>query len=92
MNFLTITYLTGDPPFITHINGNFCLHVLESIEKQESDDTERYDKGEGDYTFSARFCRGQYDECGREELAPYWDLEFISFVSSSEECNEDPVS
>lgn len=67
-----------DEPFICAVNGEVTVDALAGIEEELKGEHE-FSSGPGDYTYSAVWDDGQYDEMGRCELAPYWELTEIAF-------------
>lgn len=84
-----------DDPFICAVNGEVTVDALAEIEEELKGEHE-FSSGPGDYTYSAVWDDGQYDEMGRCELAPYWELteiafekpEFMSLVDEAESLPE----
>ncbi|OIN44540.1 hypothetical protein [Pseudomonas costantinii] len=73
----------GDDPFICAVNGEIGLHGLTMIEEQLSWDHE-FSRGPGEYIYEAAYDDGQYDEMGRCEIRPFWELTEISFEKHPE--------
>jgi hypothetical protein len=67
-----------DEPFICAVNGEVTVDALAKIEEGLNGEHE-FSSGPGDYTYIAVYDYGQYDEMGRCELAPYWELSEIAF-------------
>jgi hypothetical protein len=67
-----------DEPFICAVNGEVTVDALAGIEEELKGEHE-FSSGPGDYTYAATYDDGQYDEMGRCELAPYWELTEIAF-------------
>ena len=67
-----------DEPFICAVNGEVTVDALAEIEEELKGEHE-FSSGPGDYTYIAVWDDGQYDEMGRCELAPYWELSEIAF-------------
>jgi len=67
-----------DEPFICAVNGEVTVDALAEIEEELKGEHE-FSSGPGEYTYSAVWDDGQYDEMGRCELAPYWELSEIAF-------------
>lgn len=67
-----------DEPFICAVNGEVTVDALAEIEEELKGEHE-FSSGPGDYTYGAVWDDGQYDEMGRCELAPYWELTEIAF-------------
>lgn len=67
-----------DDPFICAVNGEVTVDALAEIEEELKGEHE-FSSGPGDYTYGAVWDDGQYDEMGRCELAPYWELTEIAF-------------
>lgn len=75
---VTVFICSDVEPFICEVNGKCTIAALEEIEK----DINEYhdDMGEaGNYTFECTWFPGQYDELGRCEQAPGWELGKIKF-------------
>lgn len=67
-----------DEPFICAVNGEVTVDALAEIEEWLKGEHE-FSSGPGDYTYGAVWDDGQYDDMGRCELAPYWELTEIAF-------------
>jgi hypothetical protein len=67
-----------DEPFICAVNGEVTVDALAEIEEELKGEHE-FSSGPGEYTYGAAYDDGQYDEMGRCELAPYWELTEIAF-------------
>lgn len=84
-NLQVTVFICADvEPFICAVNGKCTIDALEEIEK---DINECHDDmvEDGNYTFQCAWFPGQYDELGRCELAPGWELDQIKFEPM--ECN-----
>lgn len=67
-------------PFICGVDGGVTLDELKAIEKEFIDNHQ--DNGchqDGNYRIKCSWYSGQYDEMGRCELSPGWELDLIGF-------------
>ena len=81
---IEVFYRAGDPPFVCGVNGNVTTGMLDEIEAdidENSEDLLR--EGCGTYLFKATRFSGQYDEKGRCELSPCWELDLVLFSSAN---------
>lgn len=70
----------GPEPFVCAIHGCICLEQVEAAQKDFRENMpDELDRGEGIYTFSFYYDRGQYDGYGRCEIAAGWGFDFVSF-------------
>lgn len=67
-----------DDPFICAINGEVTVNALAEIEEELKGEHE-FSSGPGEYTYEAAYNDGQYDDMGRCEIAPCWELTEIAF-------------
>lgn len=77
---LTIEVLymgTGEQPFVCAINGRISMGAFRAIEKELREEQE-YSGGAGLYLYEAKYDSGQYDEFGRCEIRPGWELTQIN--------------
>ncbi|CAI1768244.1 Uncharacterised protein [Serratia fonticola] len=65
-------------PFICAVNGKCTIAALEEIEKDINECHDDMNEA-GNYTFECAWFAGQYDELGRCEQAPGWELNMIKF-------------
>ncbi|MEB0311534.1 hypothetical protein QN382_19865 [Pseudomonas sp. 10B1] len=68
-----------DEPFICAVNGECRVSVLCDIEELLMGEDHEFSSGSGEYTYKAAYDAGQYDEMGRCENLPYWELTEIGF-------------
>lgn len=78
-----IFYLApGDDTFICEVHGMATIGVLSEIEAEIKenplDEFQAY--GQGNYKLRASYFPGQYGEFGRCEIAPGYELDFISYT------------
>jgi|GEM_PF-1081656 len=70
----------GPEPFVCAVHGCICLEQLEAAQTDFRENMpDELDRGEGIYTFSFYYDRGQYDEYGRCEIASGWGFDFVSY-------------
>lgn len=67
-----------DDPFICAVNGEVTIDALAEIEEELKGEHE-FSSGPGEYTYEAAYDDGQYDDMGRCEIAPGWELTEIGF-------------
>lgn len=83
---VSVFYLgAGDDPFIFHVNGKVTVKALTEIEEEIRSDERYMGEGAGDYVFSVSRFDGQYDEYGRCEFPPGWEINFESFAALSDQ-------
>lgn len=75
---VTVFICADVDPFICEVNGKCNIDALEEIEKDINECHDDMDEA-GNYTFECTWFPGQYDELGRCELAPGWELNQIKF-------------
>jgi hypothetical protein len=76
----------GTEPFVCAIHGCICLEQVEAAQKDFRENMpDELDRGEGIYTFSFYYDRGQYDGYGRCEIAAGWGFDFVSFKAFEDE-------
>jgi hypothetical protein len=75
---VTVFFQKGDGVFICAVNGQCTIDGLQEIENDINDCHEDMVES-GNYTFACDWFPGQYDELGRCELAPGWELDQIKF-------------
>lgn len=80
----------GDDPFIFAVNGHVSIDGLAGIEEELTGGDHEFSNGPGDYTYVACYDDGQYDEMGRCELRPGWELTLVSF-EIPEAMKDEPV-
>jgi hypothetical protein len=68
-----------DEPFICAVNGEVSRDGLGAIEEELSSDDHEFLCGPGEYTYEATWNDGQYDDMGRCEFRPCWELTEIAF-------------
>lgn len=64
--------------FICAVNGEVSIDGLAGIEEELAGEHE-FSSGPGEYTYEAVFNDGQYDDMGRCEFRPCWELTEIAF-------------
>lgn len=83
--FIEVFYQPGDYLFICGVNGNVTTWMLNQIEDSLGENEEHtFDKGPGTYLFKATYDPGQYNDEGRCELPPCWDLELVYFMPNEQ--------
>ena len=78
--------IDGDDPFICAVRGKATIDVLTQIEADIREHAD-FGKGEGIYRFEPTWYAGQFDEYGRCELRPGWELEEVGFEAFPQESN-----
>ena len=69
----------GPDPFVCSAQGNICLEQLAAAQKDFRENLpDELERGEGIYTFSFYYDKGQYDDMGRCEIEPGWGFDFVS--------------
>ena len=77
-------FYSGDDAMICGAFGYVSSEMIEMIEADFSGNgDDGFEKGVGSYLFEAKYDDGQFDEYGRCEIKPYWDLTEIVFVPMS---------
>jgi hypothetical protein len=80
---IEIFYQQGHPAFVCGIHGSVTGGTINEIEHDFAEnpdlELERLTRGDGRYLFSAEWDSGQFDNTGRCELPPYWDLTLVGF-------------
>lgn len=84
---LEVLYMGKDCICVIFLKGPAPVSALQDIETQLLQDAEEYEMfGEhGTYQIKVTRDKGEYDSCGRCEIAPYWDFDIQSFESMPEE-------
>lgn len=84
---LEVLYMGKDCICVIFLKGPAPINVLQDIETQLLKDAEEYEMftKHGTYQISATRDSGEYDNCGRCEIAPYWDFDIQSFEPMPEE-------
>lgn len=77
---ITVFFMEGEEPFISHVNGKCTVAVLQEIEADIQENYGDLDRGDGDYVFSASQFDGQYGEYGMCEFPPGWELSLEAFM------------
>ena len=78
-NLIEVFY-SGDDAMINGAHGYITSEMLEMIEADFSGNgDDGFEKGVGSYLFEAKYDDGQFDEYGRCEIKPYWELTEIAF-------------
>ena len=67
-----------DDAFICAVNGEVSIDGLSGIEEELAGD-HKFSSGPGEYTYEAAYNDGQYDDMGRCEFRPCWELTEIGF-------------
>lgn len=67
-----------DDAFICAVNGEVTIDRLAEIEEELRGEHE-FSSGPGEYVYEATYDDGQYDDWGRCEIAPGWELTEVSF-------------
>ncbi|MEQ5518443.1 hypothetical protein [Providencia rettgeri] len=72
---------------VIFLKGPAPINALQDIETQLLKDADEYEMftGHGNYQISVTRDNGEYDSCGRCEIAPYWDFDIQSFEPMPEE-------
>ncbi|NBM79595.1 MULTISPECIES: hypothetical protein [Proteus] len=72
---------------VIFLKGPAPVSALQGIETQLLQDAEEYEMftEHGTYQISVTRDNGEYDSCGRCEIAPYWDFDIQSFEPMPEE-------
>lgn len=76
---IKVFFQKGDDPFICAVNGAVTVDDLAKIEEELTSEDHEFEKGDGDYVFGSTYYSGQFDDLGRCEIAPGWELAEISF-------------
>lgn len=81
-----VFYIKDACMFVCGISGHVVSDTIPQIEEDLADsDDAIFDKGDGEYLFSASWDNGQYGEEGRCEIAPYWECTFVAFKPLEDE-------
>jgi hypothetical protein len=67
-----------DDAYIFAVNGEIVVDKLAEIEDELKGEHE-FSSGPGEYTYEAVYDDGQYDDMGRCEISPGWELTEVSF-------------
>lgn len=81
---VTAAYLTGDGPFICHVDGACTIKALQEIESEIASEFSGFND-DGSYTFICHWFAGQYGDYGRCELSPGWELTLETFTPVPED-------
>lgn len=84
---LEVLWMGKNDIFVFFVKGRAPLDVLQEIETQllkDANEHEMFTK-HGTYQISVTRDNGEYDSCGRCEIAPYWDFDIQSFEPMPEE-------
>lgn len=84
---LEVLYMGKDCICVIFLKGPAPVSALQCIETQLLQDAEEYEMftEHGTYQISVTRDNGEYDSCGRCEIAPYWDFDIQSFEPMPEE-------
>ncbi|EPS1557810.1 hypothetical protein ACVB0D_003931 [Proteus mirabilis] len=84
---LEVIYMGKDCICVIFLKGPAPVSALQDIETQLLQDAEEYEMftEHGTYQISVTRDNGEYDSCGRCEIAPYWDFDIQSFEPMPEE-------
>lgn len=84
---LEVLYMGKDCICVIFLRGPAPVSALQDIETQLLQDAEEYEMftEHGTYQISVTRDNGEYDSCGRCEIAPYWDFDIQSFEPMPEE-------
>ncbi|MEQ4907372.1 Uncharacterised protein [Proteus vulgaris] len=84
---LEVLYMGKDCICVIFLKGPAPVSALQDIETQLLQDAEEYEMftEHGTYQISVTRDNGEYDSCGRCEIAPYWDFDIQSFEPMPEE-------
>ena len=70
--------------FIHDIRGKFTLEALTEMQSYFNEEIDEFYQGDGDYKMLANHNSGQFDEMGRCEFPPHWELDLIKFTEIEE--------
>lgn len=84
---LEVLYMGKDCICVIFLKGPAPINVLQDIETQLLQDAEEYEMftEHGTYQISVTRDNGEYDSCGRCEIAPYLNFDIQSFEPMPEE-------
>lgn len=84
---LEVLWMGKNNVVVLFVKGPAPLTVLQDIEAQLLKDADEYEMftEHGTYQISVTRDHGEYDRCGRCEIAPYWDFDIYSFEPVPEE-------
>jgi len=72
---IAVLYLAGDPPFIYAVRGMATEESISECNAALAADPDAYfGHGDGEYVFSVSYFSGQYDEYGRCEFPPGYEM------------------
>ena len=85
--FVQVFYQKGDDPFICGVNGPITDLTFDQIhsELEEYEQTELFNRGDGNYLFRASYEPEQRGEYGAIEHAAYWQLDIANFRNVKEQ-------
>jgi hypothetical protein len=72
-DYVRVDFSEPTEPFVFEIRGRFTLEAIEEIQNDLTDNP--VDDAPCDAWFRATYVRGQFDEEGRCELPPGWELD-----------------
>lgn len=79
-----VIFLQGDEPFICAVYGRCTTYCLAEIELEMKSMLEDF-IDDGEYEITCSYFKGQYDEYGRCELSPGWELSITGFTPLPED-------
>lgn len=74
-----VIFLQGDEPFICAVYGRCTTYCLAEIELDMKSMREDF-TDDGEYEITCSYFKGQYDEYGRCELPPGWELSITRYT------------
>ena len=91
---LEVLWMGKNNAFVSFVKGPAPLSILQDIETQLLKDADEYEMftEHGTYQICVTRDHGEYDICGRCELAPYWDFDIYSFEPMPDEYESEPQS
>lgn len=78
---LEVLYMGKDCVCVIFLKGPAPINVLQDIETHLLQDAEEHEMftEHGTYQINVTRDNGEYDSCGRCEIAPYWNFDIQSF-------------
>ncbi|WP_341268745.1 hypothetical protein [Morganella morganii] len=91
---LEVLWMGKNNAFVSFVKGPAPLSILQDIETQLLKDADEYEMFNEHGTYQIRVTRdhGEFDSCGRCEIAPYWDFDIQSFEPMPDGYESEPQS